>query len=363
MNNKIITLLMLSVFLISSATVMTADESEASDTITITEIGVTNPATLTFDGPVSHIVCFGSSYAATAVDLGVLDKVVLFSTYSTYKYTGLEEIKAIEEKNSDMFISSSSSNSANILSKLAELETEGKFVKSTDVIVGTSNSSTLGAILVDAGYKCLGYYPKTYEQNIQIVRDLGKLFGSENYESIASTMGSAPTEISNKLSDVNITDSNRIRAVSVSQSKIQSTGSMGGTLIELAGGINVGAGLAPSGTTSFAADQTFFAQNDIDVIFYNSNNGVSSETFASKMGIGSDVKFVEMGLLWVSYGTGVGEGLWGYAAGMYPDYFDASSVITTYPSDNDNTALYASIGIVALAIAAIVIIYVVKFRQ
>ena len=362
-NKAIITVITLGVLMMSAfACVLFTEDSDASSEITITEIGAPNPIMVTFPGPVDHIVSFSKGYTKTAVKLGVFDKIVLMDSGSKYSECGIDETKGLPES---MFINYTASNSANIVTKMAELESQKKFDKNKDVIVVNKFSASSKQIddLISAGYKVIGYYPKNYDQNIQVTEDLGKLWGSKNYQKVVQSMKDAPVKIKEKLDEAGIAGEKKVKAVSVSTNKIQTKGSMGGTLIEMGGGINVAADKNPSSTaTSMASDPTFFAKNKIDILFYSPHNGKSADVYMKEMGISSDVKVVEIGNLWVSYGSNVDDGLWGYAGSMYPDYFSTSGDVYEPNDGDDKTLIYVGIGVLVL-VAAVGVIYFVYFRQ
>ncbi|MFA6709949.1 MAG: hypothetical protein WC067_04200 [Candidatus Methanomethylophilaceae archaeon] len=359
---KIIALALVTIMCITALPmIFSSDLSEAVDdtTITITEIGPSSPQTYTFSAPVDHIVSFSKGYTNTAVKLNVFDKIVLMDSGSAYSDSGIVATEGLADS---MFISTTSTNVPNVVIRMAELESAGSFDKDKDVVVCNSYSTTLVNTLRTAGYTVIGYYPKSYDQNVQITEDLGKLFGSDNYESVVQAMKDAPKKVADKLSENGINDENKVRAVSVSTNKIQSTGSMGGTLIELGGGINVAADKNPGSGTSFASDPSFFAQNEIDVLFYSPHNGETALEYVQEMGINSDVKVVEIGNLWVSYGANVDDGLWGYAGSMYPEYFSTSGEVYDLNNNNDDTVMIVAAAIVIVLIVGTAI-YFVKFRQ
>lgn len=298
-------------------------DSDASFSITET---IPGGRTVDFDGPVKHIICFGASFTNTLCELGAVNKAVLFDDYSEFSKSG---IAGVNGKPSDMFIKYNAGNFANVQTKLLEMVSNGSFDKNTDAILayGYSYLNNNNNTLINDGYKVLRYYPKTYNDGIEMTKDMGLLVGV-NSNKIVSKMESGPAKIQSKLSAVDINDSNRIKAVSISTGKLQVRGSMGAELIQLGGGTNV-ADIDGGSSTSVALQESFFTQNPtLNVIFYLPTSTMSTSSFKTTYSIPDTVRIVETNTMWTTYGPGLLKGLWGFAAGMYPECFrDSGSVI------------------------------------
>jgi hypothetical protein len=106
-----------------------------ADTANITSISVTDSrgVTTNLTGPAVHVASFGAFATNTLVDIGMLDKAVIFDASSEFNKSAIPEMQGMP---ADNFITVSSGNKDAVVQKMLDLVDDGAWNKSTDVVFG-----------------------------------------------------------------------------------------------------------------------------------------------------------------------------------------------------------------------------------
>lgn len=322
--------------------------------------------TTNLTAPAVHIASFGAFATNTLVDIGMLDKAVIFDAGSEFNKSAIPEMANIS---ADHFVTVSSSNKDMIVQTMLDLVDGGKWNKSSDVILGYGYSylSTIWADLEGYGFKVVTFYPNSYDGIVQVVSDIETLTGSNHSVSAYMTFVKnyiAQTLIENGIDE----DSERVTAIYASYSsdtlKIGNNGSVTVDFINFAGGLNVGEN-AEKTTPTYTADFSAILQLNPEFVLVDGYYSGTAEDFAAMIG-NDDMTVYKLNKSWNSYCPDATEGLWAVACLFYSDYFEGELPVdagdVSEDADDDSTMIYAVVGI-AVIVVAIVAVFLLRRKD
>ena len=133
MNNKILIAGIVAVMLCATIVIAPADAEDTGFDVTDGE-----GRTFHYDAPAERIVSTGAATTLTIAQAGAVSKIVAVDTYSTYDYTGYEELAAMDAVNLGSFYGET--NHDYIVTSLINMVDNGEF-SLDDTIILTSYSS------------------------------------------------------------------------------------------------------------------------------------------------------------------------------------------------------------------------------
>jgi len=332
------------------------EEDMGDNEISITDSrGVTTNLT----GAAVHVASFGAFVTNTLVDIGHLDKAVIFDSYSAYDKSGIQEV---QNYSADLFITVSSGNKDAVVQTMLDLVDDGIWNKSTDVIFGYGygSYSPMWSELEEYGFNVISFYPHSYDGIVQVVEDIETVVGGNH--TISEQMAFIKTYIADTLSDEELDDSARVKVVYASYSgdvlKLGNTGSVTVDFINYAGGINIAEDANKSSPT-YAVDFSAILQLNPDIVLLDGYYSESAEDFSAKIG-NDDIQVYKLNKSWNSYCPDAMEGLWTVACLFYPDLFEGDIPVegaTDVNDQGDYTMIIAAIGLcLVLLVAAVLLI-------
>jgi ABC-type Fe3+-hydroxamate transport system substrate-binding protein len=337
---------------------MTAHGVAADDAIiSITDSrGVTTNLT----APAMHVASFGAFATNTLVDIGMLDAAVIFDAGSEYNKSAIPEMQGMS---ADRFVTVSSSNKDVVVQTMLDLVDDGKWNKSSDVVLGYGYSylSTIWADLEEYGFNVVTFYPNSYDGIVQVVEDVETLTGANH--SVSTHMAFVKQYIADRLMDEGVVDDqDKVTAVYVSFSGdvmyLANNGSVTVDFINFAGGVNVAQDDSID-ANRYSVDYSAILQLDPDFILLDGYYPGTAEDF--KASIGSDNPNVyKLNKSWNSYCPDATEGLWAVACLFYPDYFQGELPVDAGDvggdAKADNTMVYVVVGIVVIVVAVAAVV-------
>ena len=348
LNKMSILAIMIVIFLFASTVPFVAAEGGEGDS---TGISVTDSRGITTNltGPAVHVAAFGAFATNTLVDIGQLEKAVVFDASSEYSKSGIEEVK---NYSADMFITVSSANKDMVVQTMLGLADNGTWNKTTDVIFGYGYSylATIWSELEGYGFHVITFYPNSYDGIVQVVEDIETVVGanhavSENMTYVKSYIGETLLE-----NGVNET-SEKITAIYVSYSssvyKLGNGGSVTVDFINFAGGNNV-ANDTSKAVPTYAVDLTAIVQLSPEYVLLDGYYTGSADDFSALLGDDS-IQVYKMNKTWNTYSPDASVGLWTVACLFYPQYFSgALPTIPVVPDAPTDLSVVASDGFVTL---------------
>ncbi len=355
---------------VTAVLIIPIDDSSADDTITVTDGRGT---TVTFSDVAAHVVTCGKGPTATVIQLGQLDKIVVCDSYSK---NGTEDVfKDLKTRIADgkikadgnVYSSGLAAFKTNVIAA-ADTEKGGTFDKEKDVIILTAsaaNNTSLNTYFSEAGFKKILIWDSIteYGQIIDFATAVSKVLTGSVSDSVKS-MELVKKTISDRLTEKSIADADKTKSiyvrVSSSNLALGNTGSLTTSMIDAAGGKNLGkdAGKAsPTYTISASELTTMRSANGTDKIVVFLDTTVTDEKLTEIQGaMGTEnTTYVKLDGLWNNYSIDSKNGVWTMACALYPDYFEGD-VPEVKSGGNDNIVLYAAVGG-----AAAVIILVAAF--
>jgi len=311
--------------------------------------------TTNLTGPATHVAAFGAFATNTLVDIGMLDKAAIFDASSEFNKSAIPEMQGMP---ADSFVTVSSSNKDMVVQTMLDLVDDGKWNKSSDVVLGYGYSylSTVWTDLEDYGFNVVTFYPNSYDGIVQVVEDIETLTGANH--SVSAHMTFVKEYIAQTLEDNGIdNDTERVTAIYASYSsetlKIGNNGSVTVDFINYAGGLNLGED--PEKTVpTYTADFSAILQLDPEFVLLDGYYAGSAEEFKAMIG-NDDITVYKLNKSWNSYCPDATEGLWAVACLFYPDYFEGELPADWGNDDGDgevdNTMIYAVVGIVVIVVA------------
>jgi len=355
MNVRKISLILVLTMFMGSSLAVSGDVSDAADpALTITD---GTGKTFVYSKPTEHIVTMGYASTLTVAMLGEMDKIIAVDMYSTHNYTKDDRLTGITD---DMSLGSiyTASNNDLIVTKFVQWVEAGKMNLDDTIILTTyTNALALRERLNEVGFtNVLVYLSITdYDQVIDFVKSMS-IIVTGKISTLVRDMEFMRLTIEITLSGT--TEKAKGMGVWYSTSlglQVNNTGSITVSLIEAAGGINVGKN--PSITAARYGDATTIIQlveANPDVVIFLSDtyilNGKTVSDFRTNvLGGDANIPVVVVDSKWNNYDPDAAEGLWAFACALYPDLFDGPAPHTDVPSES-NLLLYAVGGLVMVSL-------------
>ena len=343
---------------LTAVLIIPIDDSSAADEISVTDGRGT---TVTFDAVASHVVTCGKGPTATVIQLGQLDKIVVCDSYSK---NGTEDVfKDLKTRISEgkvkadgnVYSSGLDAFKTNVIAS-ADTEKGGTFDKEKDVIILTAsatNNTSLNTYFSTAGFKKILIWDSIteYDQIISFATAVSKVLTGSVSDKVKS-MELVEKTISDKLTEKAVAEADKTKSiyirVSSSNLALGNTGSLTTSMIDAAGGKNLGkdSGKAsPTYTISASELTTMRSNNGTDKIVVFLDTTVTEEKLTeiqNAMGT-TNTTYVKLDGLWNNYSIDSKDGVWTMACALYPDYFEGD-VPEVKADGNNNIVLYAAIG-------------------
>lgn len=358
------TLTAIAVLAVIAAALCAAPSSDAdASSFTITD---STGATTDYSGPSDNIIVTGYAATLTLIDAGEASKI-----YATDQYGKV----AFEEKGLEAPRVYSFTFGDNSVLKSSIIEAAGNgFDKEKDTVLLTTyttqfvtSTDNLRDALKSVGFQKVLFYGSIYEYEdiIGIVSDIESITGST--AGLTSDMKKALSYVTGAVSGLEKTDAIFLRYSSSKGWGIGVSGSIGGTLIKVAGGNDLG---SEAGATSTLYNQAKIVEilgNHPDaVVFLDSpyfdTYGGTYESFVKDVlgGDQGDFRLVKMLKTWNNYDPESAEGLVEIAHVLHPDAVDGTYDVyggdgSGSDGDDDSAALYIGIA------AAVIIILLAAF--
>ena len=347
MNNKILIAGIVAVMLCATIVIAPADAEDTGFDVTDGE-----GRTFHYDAPAERIVSTGAATTLTIAQAGAVSKIVAVDTYSTYDYTGYEELAAMDAVNLGSFYGET--NHDYIVTSLINMVDTGEFsLDDTIILTSYSSNRALYDRLTGIGFtKVLVWTTDSvpdYDAIVQMVSDVSRIASGTVPESVSSMLEKTQT-VSNAVSGV----TERTKALfvwytggefSVGNSSIMNS------MLEVANAENIGYN---GSTASHYGDVntviSLLEQNPSTVIFVNysyGNAGGTAESFRKDvLGGNTDYPVVIMDGLWNNWCPESADGLMTIGQYLYPqllgepyegyidEYFSGSG---DEPSGGDDT--------------------------
>ena len=348
------------------------DDSSASSSITVKDGRGTE---VVFDDPVSHVVTSGVGSSATVVQMGQLDKIVVCDSYS---YSSTEEVlkdlkKAVDDKkiraNGNVYSSGLAAFKTDVVDA-ADTATGGTFDKEKDVLILTASKATndsLKTYFEGIGFKKILLWDSIteYDQIIDFAKAVSLALTGNTCDDVKS-MEVVKDTIKDKLDSEKISGDKETKALYVRLSSgnytIGNTGSLAISMLEAAGGNNIGYDSGKSGTTygvEASAFTKFREDNGTDkIVVFLDSNVTEAKANEIKMLMGDNTSLVQLKSLWNNYSIDSKDGVWTMACALYPDLFQGD--VPEYKEESNNTMLYVAIGGAAAVVILIVAFYLLK---
>lgn len=311
--------------------------------------------------PAVHVASFGAFATNTLVDIGMVHKAVIFDAGSEFNKSEIPEMRGVS---ADSFVTVSSANKDMVVQRMMHLVDEGRWNKSTDVVIGYGYSYLLPVwnALEGLGFHVVTFYPDSYDGIVQVVEDIESITGASH--DVSGRMVFVKEHIAAVLEEEGITnDSEKVPAVYVSYSGnvmwLANTGSVTADFITFAGGVNVAEDPSKS-SPRYSADLSAILQLDPrpDIVLLDGLYPWTAEEFKSKIG-SDDIIVYKLNKSWNSYCPDAAEGLWAVAHLFYPEYFEGELPVEEGEAADDGWGMmvYGVIGIavVAVAVAAVLL--------
>lgn len=347
MNNKILIAGIVAVMLCATIVIAPADAEDTGFDVTDGE-----GRTFHYDAPAERIVSTGAATTLTIAQAGAVSKIVAVDTYSTYDYTGYEELAAMDAVNLGSFYGET--NHDYIVTSLINMVDNGEFsLDDTIILTSYSSNRALYDRLTGIGFtKVLVWTTDSvpdYDAIVQMVSDVSMIASGTVPESVSSMLEKTQT-VSDAVSGV----TERTKALfvwytggefSVGNSSIMNS------MLEVANAENIGYN---GSTASHYGDVntviSLLEQNPDTVIFVNysyGNAGGTAESFREDvLGGNTDYPVVIMDGLWNNWCPESADGLMTIGQYLYPtllgepyegyidEYFSGSG---DEPSGGDDT--------------------------
>ena len=313
--------------------------------------------TTNLTGPAVHVAAFGAFATNTLVDIGQLEKAVIFDASSEYSKSGIEEVK---NYSADLFITVSSANKDMVVQTMLGLVDNGTWNKTTDVIFGYGYSylNTVWTELEGYGFQVITFYPNSYDGIVQVVEDIETVVGADH--AVSENMAYVKSYIGDTLLENGINEtSEKVTAVYVSYSssvyKLGNGGSVTVDFINFAGGNNV-ANDTSKAIPTYSVDLTAIVQLSPEYVLLDGYFTGSAEDFSDLLGDDS-IQVYKMNKTWNTYSPDAAIGLWTVASLFYPQYFEGEVPVEPSDDQDDNTVLYLVVGAVVVLVAVVAVVF------
>jgi ABC-type Fe3+-hydroxamate transport system substrate-binding protein len=357
LNKMSIMAIMAAMFLfVSMVPVATAENGSGDSTgISITD---SRDVTTNLTGPAVHVAAFGAFATNTLVDIGQLQKAVIFDASSEYSKSGIEEVK---NYSADMFITVSSANKDMVVQIMLGMADNGTWNKTTDVIFGYGYSylATVWSELEGYGFHVITFYPNSYDGIVQVVEDIETVVGADH--AVSENMAYVKSYIGETLLEKGVNEtSEKVTAVYVSYSssvyKLGNGGSVTVDFINFAGGNNI-ANDTSKAVPTYSVDLTAIVQLSPEFVLLDGYYTGSAADFSTLLGDDS-IQVYKMNKTWNTYSPDAAVGLWTVASLFYPQYFEGEvPVEPSHDNEGDNTMLYLVVGAGVVLVAVVAVVF------
>ena len=336
------------------------DSASGETTFTVTDDTGT---TFEFTGAAEHIVLNGAGAALTVADAGAVDKIVAVDKYSTYSYTGYEQLKDMDAVDLGSFYGTS--NHDYIVATLVNMVDSGDLNLDDPIILTTYTANeSLKERLVGVGFtKVLLWYTSSvssYDDIVQFVSDVSMIATGAVSDSVT-----AMTETVEKVESAVSSATERAKAISVWYSS--SSGVMvnnigiASSMLEVCNAENIG--YVEDGGTYYGDAATIvklLEDNPGTVIFLSSSwasAGKTVDDFRDEyLGGSTDFTVIQMGALWNNWCPESADGLLAMAEALYPSLFgnaeDGAEGSDEGSDGSDDMLMWAVAAIAVVVIAA-----------
>lgn len=316
-----------------------------------------------FDSPAEHIMTIGKGFTATAIGIGMVDKIVVCDSYSkTDKDPLFDDLRKLIDEGSIAAggnIYSGKDQLKNDVINAADPDT-GVFDMEKDVVF-ISVSATYGGDVVsylkEKGFKnVMQWYDITsYDKVIELVETMSKVCTG----GIVSEVDRMNYVIDNIASEVKDNVEVKIKAFYVTYSgnafKVGNAGSLATSMILAAGGDVITINPDYNGST-YETNLTKLVEENKDVVIFVDNSVATNDSRLSELRtlVGDDTRLVALKAIWNNYCPESLEGVWTMASAMYPDLFKGD--IPEIGSGESDTMFY-----VGIAVSVVIVIAVAAF--
>lgn len=368
---KAFVVIVTTMFAISALAVILPAGSDAADSFDITD-GKGN--TVTFNGPVDHIITIGVGTTATVIQLGCVDKIVVADKYSKDNASkvfdslraAIEQGKAVAD--GTIYSSGSDALKTNIIDA-ADTEKGGVFNKEKDVIILTGGDTYLvknGLIdyFKDLGFRVLAWNDMVeYDDIITFTEKISKIVTGSVSKQI-DQMKKVKTTIADTLNEKKVTDKREAFYLTYSSNtfKVGNTGSIATSMIIAAGGDAFTVDPSKSGTTYEANLTDIISEHGTDVIIFADGSSIANNPERLeqvRQQVGNEVKIVPLDILWNNYSIDSMNGVWTMACAMYPEYF-SGDVPSVDGDNNSNVAVYIAAGVIVAIVIVGAVVFLMK---
>lgn len=356
MNSKIFATAV--VMIMMTAAVVVVFNDDGTEAVTSFTIKDGTDRTFNYTGTTKHIVTMGYAATLTVAELGEINKIIAVDKYSTFSYTN--DVRLKDMKAQDMGTIYNASNNDFIVSTFVQWVEEKKMLlDDTIILTAYSNAKVLRESLEAKGFTHVLIYLSVtqYDQIIDFVTSISKIVKG-SVTDVVTDMQLVLDKINEGLKSVEKKSKGLYVHYSSSAGfSVGNKGSIAVSLIESAGGINIG--YTPDSTKSTYGDKstvvTLVNDNRDVVIFLSAvylNDNTVDDFYKDVLGGDKTIKVVPMKSVWNNYCPDSSIGLWTFASAMYPALFNGDVPSGDKGVANDNTMMY----VIAAAVAVIVII-------
>ncbi len=327
--------------------------------------------TFTFDGPSEHIVTCGTGVTITVADCGAVDKLVGVDKYSTYEYTGYEQLKDMHAEDLQSFYGTG--NHEYIEIELLNMVSDGT-MNFDDAILLTSYSANeqLRERLEGVGFTHILVWMdsdiETFSDMAQFVNDVsmiatGSISGgaAEMNENISYVESVAATIPEDEVADALIVWYSSSYGIGITNVGIASS------MLDACNANNIGLKNDGSAYWGDLSDVIkLLEEHPGTVVFLNASwasAGYTVDDFKANLGShADDYTFVQMGALWNNWCPESADGLLSMASALYPEYFGEYDGGSSGGSDDDDSLIWWAVAIIIVIIIIIILAWYL-YRQ
>ncbi len=356
MKSRMLTLIIAAVLI---AVPLAAFDSEAEETtFTVTDDTGT---TYEFTGAAERIVLNGTGAAITVADAGAVDKIVAVDKYSTYSYTGYEQLKDMNATDLGSFYGTS--NHDYIIATLVNMVDTGDLSLDDPIILTTySANETLREKLMEKGFThVLLWYTsslESYDDLIQFVSDVSMIATGTVSDSVTA-MKETVELVESTVSGA--TEKAKALSVWYSSSSGVMVNNIGiaSCMLEVCNAEQLGYDAGKGSYYGDAAEVVkLLGDNPGTVIFLSSawaSAGYTVDDFRETYLNGStDFKIVQMDALWNNWCPESADGVLQMAQALYPELFGLEDDGTAGSEDGSDDSSDLLMWVVAIVIVVII---------
>lgn len=316
----------------------------------------------------SKIVTIGAGFTATAIDMGLLDKIIVADKYS---YSNADKVfDGLREKvDAGDIRASGSAYSSGLSDVLTDIWTmsekyglvENNVVDDVAVFI-TGSEANVKSLYKDLTESRIKYKYVLCWGNVSSYNDVTgmvetmSLVMNGKVNNMAKQMSSVVEHIDEALSDVPDLEAREAFFVTFSGGvlKVGNTGSLANSMILAAGGDSIT--MDSTKASTYETNITKLLEDyGTDVVIFIDNSIASTPSnmdVLTKALAGQEVKIVKLDPLWNNFCNRSMDGVWTMACAMYPDLFSGEVPIVEDERD-DNVGIYVAVGVIGASIVAV----------